>query len=216
MEKQFRTISLLVAGLVVFSFLGFYKTYFHLFPQFRGTKWVVHFHVLTVLCWFAMLVGQAALAAKGQLDFHRKIGRASYLLFPLIVFGFVLMADYGQTRHKEPALLGATLFDASLFALFYGLAIWNRKNPTYHSRYMILTALPFINPGLGRFIGPEVSVSVEFMLLVFLLVLAAVKKQVYKPYLAGLCGFIVAMAAVMYVSEINPAILEGLWDSIWG
>ncbi|MBK8564128.1 MAG: hypothetical protein IPN76_12515 [Saprospiraceae bacterium] len=215
MEKQFRTISLLVAGLVVFSFLGFYKTYFHLFPQFLGTKWVVHFHVLTVLCWFAMLMGQAALAAKGRLDLHRKIGKASYLLFPVILSGFVLMADYGQTRHKEPALLGATMFDASLFALFYVLAIWNRKNPTYHSRYMVLTALPFINPGLGRFIGPEVSITVEFLLLVLLLIQAIVKKQVYKPYLAGLCGFIVAMGAVLYVSVINPAILEGLWDRIW-
>jgi hypothetical protein len=216
MQKQFRTIALLVAGLVVFSFLGFHKTYFHLFPHFRGTAGVVHYHVLTVLCWFAMLVGQAALAARGRLDLHRKIGKASYVLFPLILLGFVLMADYGQTRHKEPALLGATMFDASLFALFYGLAIWNRKNTAYHSRFMVLTALPFINPGLGRFIGPEVSVTVEFLLLVIFLLVAVFKKQVYKPYLAGLVGFVVAMSLVMYVSEINPAIMEGLWDMIWG
>jgi hypothetical protein len=199
MQKQFRTIALLVAGLVVFSFLGFHKTYFHLFPHFRGTAGVVHYHVLTVLCWFAMLVGQAALAARGRLDLHRKIGKASYVLFPLILLGFVLMADYGQTRHKEPALLGATMFDASLFA-----------------RFMVLTALPFINPGLGRFIGPEVSVTVEFLLLVIFLLVAVFKKQVYKPYLAGLVGFVVAMSLVMYVSEINPAIMEGLWDMIWG
>jgi hypothetical protein len=216
MQKQFRTIAVLVAGLVVFSFLGFYKTYFHLFPGFRSTAAVVHFHVLSVLCWFAMLAGQAALAAKGRLELHRKIGKASYLLFPLIIFGFLLMADYGQTRHKEPDLLGATMFDASLFALFYGLAIWNRRNPAFHSRYMILTALPFINPGLGRFIGPEVSISVEFLLLLAFLLLAFFKKQVYKPYLVGLCGFVVAMAVVMYVSAINPSVLEGVWEMIWG
>ncbi len=123
MEKQFRTISLLVAGLVVFSFLGFYKTYFHLFPQFRGTAGVVHFHVLTVLCWFAMLVGQAALAAKGRLDLHRKIGKASYLLFPVILSGFVLMADgWATPMAGAPAPEGLSYagiaFGGALIAIF--------------------------------------------------------------------------------------------------
>lgn len=37
-----------------------------------------------------------------------------------------------------------------------------------------------------------------------------------RSLLDGLCGFVVAMGAIMYISEINPAILEGLWEMIWG
>lgn len=216
MEKQHRTIIGLVIGLIVFSFLGFYKSYFQFFPSFENTAWAVHFHVLTILCWFGMLVVQATLAVKGRIEQHRKFGRISYLLVPLIVLGFVLVTNYGQLRQKSPELLGATLFDGLLFLLFYGLAILNRNKTAYHASYMMLSAVPFINPGLGRFIAPEVGLTVEFLLLLGLFLVAFFKKRTYQPYLVGLGCFFAMLGMVVYFSFINPAILEGMWDAIWG
>jgi len=216
MGMYYRTILFLVIGLLITSFFGFYNTYFGLFPGFEETSWVVHFHVTSILCWFAMLLTQASLAQKGRIELHRKIGRLSYLLAPLIVLGFALVTNHGQLKHKSPDLFGAALFDGSMFILFYALAIINRKNTAYHARYMILSALPFINPGLGRFIAPEMSVPVEFLLILGLLLAARLKKQPYRPYLVGLGSMVLFLGIILYISLIDPAIIELMWMAVWG
>ncbi|MBL7791094.1 MAG: hypothetical protein JNK77_02130 [Saprospiraceae bacterium] len=216
MEKYFRLIIVIVLGLIVISFLGFKKTYFGLFPHFEGTTWIVHFHVFTILCWFAMLIAQASLAKSGRIGIHRKIGRLSYLLAPLIVIGFALIANQAQLKHKAPDLFGATLFDASLFILFYSLAIINRKNTAFHARYMILSALPFINPSLGRFISPAVSLPVEFLIILTLLLTAYFNKRPYRPYLVAMGSLVLLLGIIIYISMIKPAIIESVWLAIWG
>ncbi len=216
MENYARTIAWILAGLLFVSLAGFNKSYFGLFPNFTGTSWVVHFHVFTIFCWWGLLLAQATLAKQQRFDLHRRVGRLSYILVPLIVVGFVGVTNFGQLRHKSPELLGATLFDASLFLIFYILAIANRKNTAYHARFMILSALPFINPGLGRFISPALSVPLEFLLILAFFLNARFKKEPYQPYLVGLFSFVLMLGLIVYISMINPAILESVWMGIWG
>lgn len=205
-----------VAAIVVFSILGFRETYFGLAPGFAGVSYLVHFHVLTVAAWFALLAAQALLARSGRLEVHRRLGRLSYLWVPLVMAGFVMATHQGQLKHKSPDLLGAALFDGGLFLLFYLLAMANRKHTPSHAQYMILTAMPFINPGLGRFLSPAVSVPVEFLAILALFLTAYFRKKPFRPYLVGLGAFIVGMAAIMSVSMGQPWILEGLWTFFWG
>jgi hypothetical protein len=216
MDKLWRITIGLVIGLTSFSILGFYKTYFGLFPNFVGTHWMVHIHVTSVLSWFALLISQAWLAKQGRFSQHRALGRLSYLLVPIIVVGFILATYQGQMKHKAPELLGATLFDGGLFLLFYTLAMLNRKNASYHAPYMILSAVPFINPGLGRFISPEVSISVEFLLIVCLLLVAYFQKKPYKPYLVALGSFALLLGCIVYLSLASPSVFEQIWVEIWG
>lgn len=216
MEKSHRKIAFLFVGILITSFLGFYKTYFSLFPEFAGTTIVVHFHVVTILLWFGLLIIQPILIWKQKMALHRKLGRFSYLLAFLIVLGFGLVMNHGQLKHKDTGLFGATIFDGMLFILFYGLAIFYKKNPAYHSRFMILSALPFINPGLGRFIGPEVSLPVELLIILTLLVLEYFNQKKYKPYLIGLGAFFGALAFIVYISMLNPSVIEWAWQMIWG
>lgn len=216
MIRFYRIAVLLVACLLIFSFLGFYNTFFSLFPAFRGVHWVVHFHAVTILSWFALLFTQAYLATHGRLEQHRVLGRCSYPLAALIIAGFVLVTDYGQMRHKAPDLFGATLFDGSLFLLFYVLAIFNRKNTSAHAQYMILSALPFINPGLGRFISPALSLPVEFAIMLALFLTAYFKKRPYRPYLVGMGCFLALLGCIVYISVIEPGIIESMWNVVWG
>lgn len=216
MGKQYQTVVLMVLGLVVISFLGFYKTYFGLFPAFRNTNWVVHYHVFTIVCWFAMLLVQATLAKRGQLALHRKVGRLSYVLAPLIIAGFLMITNQGQLRYKAPDLIGAVIFDAGLFIIFYLLAIAYRKNAAYHARYMMLSALPFVNPGLGRFINPGVSLTVEFLFLLSFFLAARIRRKVYQPYLVALGCFFLMLGLIIYISLIDPSVSEGIWVAIWG
>jgi hypothetical protein len=216
MDKLWRITLGLVIGLVSFSILGFFKTYFGLFPKFGGTHWAVHLHVISVLGWLALLTKQAWLAKQSHFSRHRAVGRLSYLLVPFIVVGFMLVTYQGQLKHKSPELLGATLFDGGLFVLFYTLAMLNRKNTSHHASYMILSAVPFINPGLGRFISPEVSISVEFLLILCLLLAAYLRKKPYKPYLVALGSFVLLLGCIGYASVGSPSIFEQIWVAIWG
>ncbi len=216
MEKPHRKVAFLFVGILITSFLGFYKTYFGLFPEFVGTSIVVHFHVVTILLWFGLLIVQPILIWKQKMALHRKLGRFSYLLALLIVLGFGLVMNHGQLKHKDTGLFGATIFDGLLFISFYGLAIFYKKNPAYHSRFMILSALPFINPGLGRFIGPEFSLPIELLLILTLLVLEYFNQKKYKPYWIGLGAFFGALAFIVYISMLNPAVIEWIWQMIWG
>jgi hypothetical protein len=216
MAKTYRGILLLVMALVPLSYFGFRASYWGHFPRFFGVGWEVHFHLLTIACWLAMLVAQAWLAAKGRIAQHKRIGRLSYVLVPMIVLGFVFVTNFGQLRHKEPALLGASFFDGGAFLAFYALAIAYRRNTAYHSRYMMLTAVPFINPTLGRAVAPELSATVELLIIIALLITARVRKTAWQPYLVALLTLIALTLLIVYISVIKPGIIDGLWKAIWG
>ena len=155
-----RWVPALVGALAVTALVGFFPGYLRQFPRFARSGWEVHFHLATIVAWLVTLVAQARLVARGRLEMHRRVGAATYALVPLIVIGFVLVTGFGQRRHRDPALLGATLFDGTLFLLFYVLAIATRRDAALHGRYMMLTAVAFINPTLGRAIAPQVTVQI--------------------------------------------------------
>lgn len=216
MEKSYRRIIYLFIGIIIISFLGFYKTYFGFFPQFKGVNWVVHFHVLVIISWFALLIIQPILIRQQRVALHKRLGRLSYVIAPLIVISFVLMTNYGQLKHKDTGLFGATLFDGTFFLILYMLAIVYKKNTAFHARFMILSAIPFINPGLGRLISPAVSVPVQFLIIITLLIIEYFYNKKYKPYLIALGTYIALMGFIVYISVISPVILENCWQLIWG
>lgn len=206
----------LVAGVVVASAVGFYAPYLSRVPSFRGSGWPVHFHVLSLVAWLGMLCAQAWLGWSGRHASHGRVGRLSYLLVPLIVLGFVLVTDFGQQRAKQPDLLGAAVFDGALFLACYVLAIRERRNSRYHSRYMMLTAVALMNAPLGRATSPEVSVTVQAMLLLGLLSLARLRGGVWQPYAVAATVYVGLLLAVLVVTVGTPQVLEGLWQVFWG
>ncbi|HSI03559.1 MAG: hypothetical protein ACAI38_01605 [Myxococcota bacterium] len=214
--RQLRVLVITVAAVAVLGAVGFYSSYLRHFPGFEGVGWQVHFHLLTVLAWIGMLVGQGWLAATRRLATHRKLGRLSFALVPLVLVGFVLITSYGQLRHKEPALLGATFLDASLFSTLYALAIAHRRNPGLHSRYMMLTPLSFLNPTLGRAVSPAFSVPFVLALFVGLFFLARRKGTPSRPYLVAALVYVGLTVIVVYVSVAQPGFLESLWKALWG
>lgn len=195
-----RVIFALVAAVLVSSAVGFYPSYIRQFPTFATSGWQVHFHIATVLGWLALLIAQATLAGTGRIERHRALGRLSYALVPLIVLGFVLVAWFGQRRNPNPALLGATFFDGGLFLLFYVLAILKRRRPNDHGRYMLLTGVTFINPSLGRAVAPQLSVPLEFALIVGLLIAARRRGERWQPYAVGAIAYVVLLATIMIVN----------------
>jgi hypothetical protein len=215
-RRSLRSLHWWFVLVVLCGLVGFYKPYFSRFPSFVGTTAAIHFHVATLLSWFALVITQVVLIRRGRTDLHKRLGAVSYVLVPIMFLGFVLALNDGQLRNKNPVLLVATLFDGSLFFSFYVLGIIYRKKPAYHSRFMILAIFPFLNPSLARLISPKFSMPFELAIILTLLVKARVQKKETRPYLVGLAIFIGALAGVITLLVAAPSAPESLWQLVWG
>lgn len=182
MEKGYKNIAYFFVVISVIIFIGFYKSYFGLFPAFVAIKTIHHIHAFTLLSWLALLIIQPVLIRQKKYKWHRILGKVSYVLVPLIVIFMLLVYKNqylkgeinGDPHTQNLAILFLPFTDTVPFTIFYILAIINRKNIQKHMRYMICTAIVVVGPGLGRiftvllhldFITTTVAISVINLLL---------------------------------------------------
>jgi hypothetical protein len=146
--------------------LAFWPSYFSRLgsqPSFH-----THAHGLTMTLWVALLVGQAWLIRSGNRPLHRQVGSLSYVLVPALVMAALVFMHY---RLGEVAALddGALYFMALVvnalvsFLVLYGLAMWNRRQPALHARFMIATLFPLFTPVTDRLIGRYVPAIVPLV-----------------------------------------------------
>ena len=168
MEKAYQNISILFT-LILFGLLwGFHKTYVVYFPEFKNFTSVHHIHGATMMTWIVLLIVQPILIRTGRVNLHRMVGKVSYVLAPLIVIMLFLIARKGYHHgiaDKIPiaeshAFMVLDLRGPAAFALFYILAMVNRKNSASHMRYMIATSLLMIGPGFARGLGTNFNISI--------------------------------------------------------
>ena len=144
---------------VVFSvamMLAFWPSYF----SRLGSQPSVHTHAhgLTMTLWCGLLVSQAWLIRSRNRALHRQVGLASYVLVPALV---VAALNFMHYRLGEVAVLddGALYFMSLVvnalvsFLVLYALAMWYRKQPALHARFMIATIFPLFTPVTDRLIG---------------------------------------------------------------
>ncbi len=154
---MFRTASFYFLGLLVLLVAGFWQTYFSLPPG--DVLLSLHWHGIPMVLWALFLIVQPWLIRSGRVKWHRALGKASYALFPILVLAvtYVVIQDLGRNHPDpmSPGALGAYFIGyahTGIMVLFYGLAIYHRKNVQLHARYMVSTALPMITPGLFRIV----------------------------------------------------------------
>jgi len=134
MEKSYKNVVFFFIFILAFVIWGFFRTYFGLFPSFKGITTVQHFHGLMLLSWFAMLIVQPLLIRYNKPVWHKNLGKISYLQIPLLLFSIFLVSR-GQFLRNAPAIpreqniggLALDLPDIFAFATFYLLAMVNKK-----------------------------------------------------------------------------------------
>lgn len=217
MEKAYRNISYLFVAVLLLVFLAFYKTYFGLFPTFTRTTTLVHLHAMTILLWFAMLIGQPILLRTKHIALHRLVGKASYGFVPLLIVCLLLMARQHQLRSQDLNLFVYNAFDISLFVLFYTLAISYRHRPAYHARFMVMTILPFLGATIGRIPSFPISGALLGLLIILgLLLYERFTRKVYKPYLISLAAFIGLLLLGVSLLSSGTELLNMLWNWCFG
>ena len=174
-------------GLVVLVILGFWPTY--LSKYFDGTanfNFYFHFHALMASLWILLLIVQPVLIKKKKLNIHRKIGKLSYILIPLLFASVILLKHY-RIEGKITEGLGASLWlqvkDLIIIGIMFTIAMLNKNNIQIHARAMIATGIVFIEPTLGRFIiltllpepnfilGLAITVVIMYLLIISLLII---------------------------------------------
>jgi hypothetical protein len=142
-------------GFFLFMLAAFWLTYFT--KLLSQENYRMHTHGVTLILWCVMLIVQPYLIRTRQFGWHTTIGKFSYVLVPVMIFTTV---DLLHNRlHINPTLGTMDYFFVALvlnalvaFLILYGLAIYHRKNPTVHARYMVCTALPMFTPITDRII----------------------------------------------------------------
>lgn len=142
-------------GLFVLAIAGFWPSYFAKF--FDGTAdftFYFHFHAFFAVLWIFMLIAQPLLIRQKKFALHRKVGKLSYILVPLIFISIILLAHSTIKGPKEN--LGFELWvpfkDLLIFAVGYGIAIKYRRTMAIHARGMIVAGIVLIEPALVRLI----------------------------------------------------------------
>lgn len=225
MEKSYRFLPYFFAAFLVLVVYCFWQSYFGHFPDFRNVispignvpiaiTAVTHFHACMIMAWLLMLIVQPILILKKQYHWHRLLGKISYGLVFLLMLSVILIVNQEQSRAKNLPVFAANLVDPVMFVVMYGLAIYYRKKPAYHARFMLLTIIGFIAPAFARVQGP--ALQTIFGLFVLFFVIEWRTRKVYKPYLIGLGYYVINLGIVAYLFLGKPEWLDRLWSMIWG
>jgi hypothetical protein len=201
MEKAYKNLGYFLILLIPLTFLAFYKTYFNQFPTFEeNTNTFIHLHAVIASIWILILIAQPLLISHGKNELHKKIGKISYIVFPLLILSFIPQM-IRIVNSDNPTVLFFPLADSSLLTLFYSLAIYYRQNLSKHMRYMIGTAIVFLGPTIGR-IGPfilglsegvtqNMQYGIIYLILIGLIFLDKRNGKKYQPYVLILTTWVI-------------------------
>ncbi|MGZ5246809.1 MAG: hypothetical protein ACXWCR_06875, partial [Flavitalea sp.] len=79
-------------ALIILVFAGFYSTYISVILEAQAP--IIHIHFILMALWIAMLITQPFLIKYKKRDLHRKLGKVSYVLVPLVLISAFLMIRY--------------------------------------------------------------------------------------------------------------------------
>jgi hypothetical protein len=193
------------------TFIAFWPTY--LTRMEAVATWRVHAHGALMLGWCLLLIAQAWLIRDRRGPLHRKLGKLSYVLAPSIVISSMVVEHGSLVRaagkYDPETLYFAYLIVAllSVFVLAYALAIFHRRTPALHMRYMICTPLTMLDPvfarifdvrlGIGYPTGQIMSFAMIDAILLWLCYLD--RNTPYRAFHRMLAAFLVVQVPTFFV-----------------
>lgn len=143
---------------IAIAAVGFWPSYFGPLLAGRVEKpSFIHFHAAVFVGWLALFLTQAALAATGRTASHTKLGRFAMGYGVLVIvagliaaFGmFAIRVRAGDMLDAQRSLLGP-LLDMAVFAPVFAAAVYYRRKPELHKRFMVLATTALLIAAVGR------------------------------------------------------------------
>lgn len=209
MEKSYRYLGYFFLLFIPLIFVGFYKTYIVQFPTFEKIKHTfIHIHAAIAVAWVTLIIVQPFLIVNKKMAWHRKLGKLSYFIFPLLILSFI-PSIINDLNSDTPKYAFFPIGDGSLLILFYCMAIKHRKKSSLHMRYMIAAAMVLLGPTMGRILPnifgfSEVATqNIQFAIiqsiLIALIVFDIRNRKKYYPYLIAIACWCVHQSVFYYL-----------------
>lgn len=211
---------------------GFWASYF---AVDGAIPLAFHVHAISSMTWLALLIVQQVAVQRRAIELHRWLGRASFVLFPFLIFGFVMIINRAASRFllREDEVIAALgpafgvgmgIAIAAYLTLFF-LALKHRRNVKLHAGYMLATPLILFESPFSRVMGEflpwmnvigsdfphaildTIAIS-DTMVAGFALVLWWRNRKHGTPWLVA-AGFVMAQAAAMWFAPFVPGLAGG-------
>ncbi len=209
---------------------GFWASYF---GAAETIPLAFHVHAISAITWLALLIAQHLTIHRRAAAVHRQMGRASFVLFPFLILGFMMIVNVSAARYVAPdsgadiRLLGPSfgigmgVAIAAYLTLFY-LALKHRHKLKLHAGYMLATPLILFESPFSRVIGDylpwmnvigsegprqvlDTIVISDGLAIIFALALWARNRKHGAPWLVA-AGFMGLQAAAMWFAPDVPMI----------
>ena len=155
--------SLFLTAAIAFPILvliAYFKSYyfrpFFEVNSIRGGN-ITHMHGVVMTAWVIYFSVQIALIRTKNIRLHMTLGTLGFVLAALaVITGLAAAFNAHVIRASSPpgihphAFLIVPFGDMVLFVIFFAAAIYYRKRPVEHKSLMLLTAINFLPPALGR------------------------------------------------------------------
>jgi hypothetical protein len=195
----------------VIAVVGFWPTYFG--PLLLGASaqpLIIHLHATVFAGWLALFLIQAALAASGRVQWHRRLGRIGigYGMLVIVlglVTGLVRSAERFRAGLGGEFLLFAALADMTMFSIFFGAAIALRRKPQLHKRLMLVAATMLLVAATARmtFLPSTTLRQAVWVSPILLALLHDFRSRhvIHPVYLLGLGAVVVRAASPQFIAE---------------
>lgn len=203
--KRFRWSAWFYLVLLLLAVPAFWPNYLSRAPA--SIDAYTHLHAGLALCWILLLIVQPLLISRDLRQWHRRIGASAWVLGPAMIVASILLASQ-RFRSMDDArfdsdwnTLYLPLSAAVMFAIPFSFAMWFRRRPMLHGRFMIATGLVMVDPVLGRalfFYLPTlpgaltyqaITFSVELLVLAWLVVRPPMPAETRRLFLGGVAVF---------------------------
>jgi len=134
------------AALGAAAVLAFWRNYFGALAQ---ATLHAHVHAIAMSLWVTLLVTQAFFIRADARAAHRTLGTLSYLLVPTIALSTLAFAHQRlgvRGIERGTGLLYIQLSGLLLFVVSWVLAMYRRRSPVLHARYIVCSAIALVDP----------------------------------------------------------------------
>ena len=212
--------SIVFIAILAVAVHAYWPTYLSVF--FKSNIYA-HFHAFVALLWVGILITQPYLIKTKRFSLHKKVGRSSVLLAPILVISVFLFAHYKLTQAQGnysqwQVFVFYLQFSASIFfALLYSLGLYFRRNRAIHSRYMVGTGLTMLDPIFARslmWLGFEGNPHLAVASVILLILLAGTVLDYKDRNVRWVCPSIILMVCTMQTPIFFELIHMPWWQNI--
>jgi hypothetical protein len=156
-----RFYPLIAVTLVVFTIIGFSRTYYLRFlSDLPPMKAVLQLHGLVFTAWLALFITQTRLIAARRADLHMKLGVAGiFLALAVVATGVMSMLVAAATPRvsqlglSSPQASIVPLVAITQFAVLVTAGLAWRRHASLHKRFMLLAMISVLGPPTARLTG---------------------------------------------------------------